>query len=316
MEDCALLSWNGHVTSFSRRHIFERGQLAVLAVSVATFLMCLSLTLWRIQRRRKARFPSGITPLAARESTATEHQYDPKGAWLEGGAFISLCFMLSWAAGVLDATFFHPCVVVQAQSDSAAFFVFTAAAFVVVIVGYWLIWPVGTVAYGRKWGWHCVLFGVLDGLAEAQLFLCIWALIELAGLPRYGTGLVTFLMQGGFKANWDQKYWNVRVAPAHNVQDWNKWKVLFVHLPNVLVTFSYFITYGSATLYVASQTVALLGSTSAMRFPSPLSSYTNPPLASQVVSFGDKHRAELWSQDHWTEARATPSGGVEFRDSV
>ena len=106
-------------------------------------------------------------------------------------------------------------------------------------------------------------------------------------------------LAGGFKANWDQRYWNVRVAPAHNIEECNKWKVLLVHVPNVLVTFSYFITFGNATLYCATQTLALIGSTSAMRFPAPSSKYTNPPLQSHVVLYADRAKAALWHTDHW-----------------
>ena len=157
----------------------------------------------------------------------------------------------------------------------------------------------GTVSYGRKWGWHCVLFGIFDGLAESQLFLCIWSAVELIGLPRYGTGLVTFVLQGGFKANWDQRYWNVYVAPAHNIKEWNKWKVLLVHIPNVLVTFSYFITYGNATLYCATQTLALIGSTSFMCFPSPSSSIQTHRFDHKWFIALTKDNALLWRVDHW-----------------
>lgn len=226
-----------------------------------------------------------------------EHLYNAYTAWLSAVAFFSVCFTLSWATGVLDATFFHP----TWPALSNSFIVFTAASFITVVVGYWVIWPIGTVSYGRKWGGQCVLFGVVDGLAESQLFLCIWSVVELLGLPRYCTGLITFLLQGGFKANWDQKYWNIHVAPAHNISSWNKWKILCVHVPNVFVTFSYFITYGNATLYCATQTLALIGSTSFMRFPSPWSKYTNPPMRSQVEFYADKERARGWVFDHWGE---------------
>eukprot|EP00520_Triparma_pacifica_P007946 CAMPEP_0118652902 /NCGR_PEP_ID=MMETSP0785-20121206/11559_1 /TAXON_ID=91992 /ORGANISM="Bolidomonas pacifica, Strain CCMP 1866" /LENGTH=249 /DNA_ID=CAMNT_0006545437 /DNA_START=245 /DNA_END=991 /DNA_ORIENTATION=- len=212
---------------------------------------------------------------------STPVPYSAYSAWLSAVVFFSVCFIISWGTGVADAVFFHPTTTSFSSSDTS-FFVFTAASFATVILGYWIIWPIGTVTYNRQWGWHCVIFGVLDGLAESQLFLCIWSLVEMLSLPRWCTGLITFFIQGGFKANWDQNYWNLRVAPAHNIEEWNKWKILFVHVPNVFVTFSYFITYGNAKIYCATQTVAVVGSTCAMRFPSPWSKYKNPPLNEQV----------------------------------
>ena len=304
------MDWTGRARSFSRDHIFDPVQLAVVTAAGAVLLLCLLLRVRTVRRGSPSSRGGALAGLLASrsqpaENTAEsgaencdqEYRYDARVAWIEAGIFIAVCFISSWAAGVLDATFFSP----TWPTADAAFLAFTSASFAVVVVGYWLIWPVGTVAYGRCWSWYCLFFGVLDGLAESQLFLCIWSAVELFGLPRYGTGVITFFLQGGFKANWDQKYWNVRVAPAHNIETWNKWKVLLVHVPNVLVTFSYFITYGNATLYCATQTLALIGSTSFMRFPSPFSKYTNPPLRSQVKNYADRARADLWRTDHWED---------------
>lgn len=292
------MDWGGTSRSFSRVHIWDPAQLVVCGVAVAVCLACVVARAWRTRGGKllegKQHLVDSISGPAAVDEL--EYHYDAYDAWLGAGTFMSVCFVISWAAGVLDATFFHP---TWPSLANVYFIAFTAASFAIVIIGYWIIWPKGTVSYGRKWGWHCVLFGIFDGLAESQLFLCIWSAVELIGLPRYGTGLVTFVLQGGFKANWDQRYWNVYVAPTHNIKEWNKWKVLLVHIPNVLVTFTYFITYGNATLYCVTQTLALIGSTSFVRFPSPSSNYTNPPLRSQVVYRADKANALLWRVDHW-----------------
>ena len=308
------MDWASTARSFSRDHIWDPAQLVVMGVALGIGLACVSI---RAQRSRgvdfAARQGAAEGPqqhLVARSASDKECEpgdeeycYDAYDAWLRAGVFVSACFVLSWGSGVLDATFFH--LTSPLLEESPYFITFTASSFATVLIGYWIIWPLGTVSYGRDWGWHCVLFGVVDGLAESQLFLCIWSVVELIGMPRYGTGLLTFVVQGGFKANWDQKFWNVYVAPAHNIEEWNKWKVLLVHVPNVLVTFSYFITYGNATLYCATQTLALVGSTSFMRFPSPFSKYTNPPLRTQVACRSNKAKALLWHCDHWDEASET-----------
>jgi len=298
------MDWAGTSKSFSRDHIWDPAQLAVCSAAV---VICMACVIAHARHTRDGTKLSEQLQLVSEtlqtnssntveesniDDSIEEYRYDAYAAWLQAGIFISMCHVISWGMGVLDATFFHPTL--PQMDNNTHFIIFTTASFIIVLVGYWIIWPMGTVTYGRAWGWHCVFFGIVDGLAEAQLFLCIWSAVELIGLPRYGTGLITFFLQGGFKANWDQRYWNVYVAPAHNIEEWNKWKVLFVHVPNVLVTFSYFITYGNATLYCATQTLALIGSTSAMNFPSPFSKYTNPPLQSQVVRYADKDNAKKW----------------------
>ena len=303
------MDWSDTTKSFTRDNIWDPAQLIVCGIAVVVGLAC-AITCWITPHARDnninntTSFPS--TQQLHPDSilfTNEEYRYDAYTAWLRGGGFFSVCFVSSWITGVLDATFFHPAWPLPMLDNIALvlFILFTVTSFVTVLIGYWIIWPTGTVSYGRKWSWYCVLFGVVDGLSESQLFLCIWSAVELIGLPRYGTGLITFVLQGGFKANWDQRYWNVYVAPAHNIEEWNLRKVLFVHVPNVLVTFSFFITYGNATLYCATQTLALIGSTSAMHFPSPFSKYINPPLDSQVVRHADKGSALLWRNNHWEE---------------
>lgn len=286
-------SWGDRTPSFSREHIFEPAQLCVLVVAIIMLVVCGSACVFQCHERlRRLRHA-----LDYRTTQDTSLAYSAEAAWLQATTFFSLCIIASWSAGVLDAVVFHPTLPLA----STAFYVFTAACFLVVILGYWLLWPMGTVTYGRRRArTAAVVFGLLDGFCESQLFMCIWALVELTAWPRWGVATAVFFLQGGFKANWDQRYWNVHVAPAHNIDESDKWKVLFVHLPNVVVTFSHFVTYGSAWLYVISQIIALLGSTTAMRFPSPWSRYTNPPRDTQIALYRDKSRAAEWDGSNWS----------------
>ena len=188
----------------------------VCGVAVAVCLACVVARAWRTQGGKllegKQHLVDSISGPAAVDEL--EYHYDAYDAWLGAGTFMSVCFVISWAAGVLEATFFHP---TWPSLANVYFIAFTAASFAIVIIGYWIIWPKGTVSYGRKWGWHCVLFGIFDGLAESQLFLCIWSAVELIGLPRYGTGLVTFVLQGGFKANWDHLFFDLFYFSSSNL---------------------------------------------------------------------------------------------------
>ncbi|GMH60189.1 hypothetical protein TrST_g8382 [Triparma strigata] len=285
------MDWSSSEPSFTRAHIFDPSQQSVLALSSLTFFTCLFLKL------RTSSSPSTSKHLSASlmSSPPPPSPYSASSAWLSALTFFSLCFILSWSTGVLSSVFFHPSL----PPLTPPFLTFTITCFVVVFLGYWIIWPIGTVTYNRPTSPYSILFGLLDGVSESLLILSFWSLIELINLPRYLTASITFLIQGGFKSNWDLKYWNIHVAPAHNIEEWNKWKVCFVHVPNVLLTFSYFVTYGCSSLYVATQVVAVIGSTWFMRFPSPRSGYKNPPEEEQVGTYEDKGRAKFWKVDHW-----------------
>ncbi|GMI38856.1 hypothetical protein TeGR_g2294 [Tetraparma gracilis] len=304
--------WTDTEPIFTRADIYDAEQLYVAGAAGVVFVLCFSASLIQfLHRRSELQSKTVITGIAEQLLLPADHPvaraalpYKASAAWLQAFTFFSLCILLSWRTGVLSATFFHP---LPRPVDTLEEKLFGASTFAVVLLGYWVIWPMGTVSYGRSKECSltysavmCTLLGVIDGACEAQLFLVFWAVIEASfGWPRWGTALLTFLVQGGFKANWDQLYWNKYVAPEHNVPTWNKWKILFVHVPNVLVTFSFFVSYGVAWMYVASQAVALVGSTNAMKFPRFRSNYTNPPPDTWVKDFEDKPRADLWNGTEW-----------------
>ena len=312
-----MSAWTSTNAIFSREHIHDPEQLYVAGAAAVVFALCFSSSLIQLLRRKSEIRSRNIVKSVAEQlirhadqpagssMSSTTLPYLASAAWLQAFTFFSLCILLSWQTGVLSATFFHT---VPRPTDTLAAKMFGAATFVVVLTGYWVIWPAGTVSYGRSressYTFNAVkntLVGLIDGACEAQLFLVFWAVIETFGWPRWGTAFLVFLVQGGFKANWDQLYWNVYVAPEHNVPTWNKWKILFVHVPNVLVTFSFFITYGVAWMYVASQAVALVGSTNALKFPGFWSDYTNPPPETWIKNNADKPRADLWNGTSWDE---------------
>ncbi len=145
----------------------------------------------------------------------------------------------------------------------------TFAALVVVVVGYWVIWPRGTLTHGRPLNLPAVMvFGVAWGVSEGLLFLSVWAVAD-RWLPWGWALAVTMLAVGAFLGLWHALYWDLKVAPEHNIEAWNLRKVLFVHVPNLAVTVPYLATYGSGAVFVGLQAIGLLGATRAMHFPSP-----------------------------------------------
>ena len=102
------MDWGGTSRSFSRVHIWDPAQLVVCGVAVAVCLACVVARAWRTQGGKllegKQHLVDSISGPAAVDEL--EYHYDAYDAWLGAGTFMSVCFVISWAAGVLDATFF------------------------------------------------------------------------------------------------------------------------------------------------------------------------------------------------------------------
>jgi len=156
--------WTSTDRYFSRDHVLDPVQVAVGVLSACVCICC------------------GVVAFVKGRHVQS---YNATIAWLRGFSFFGACFVLAWATGVMDAVFFHPTV----PSEKDGYIPFTIACFVVVLTGYWGIWPQGTVQYGRRRHLPCcVLFGLIDGMAESQVFLVIWAVFEMIpNIPRWGT---------------------------------------------------------------------------------------------------------------------------------
>jgi hypothetical protein len=104
-------------------------------------------------------------------------------------------------------------------------------------------------------------------LSEGLLFLSVFALTSKFIASKFFVWLVSFLVIGTFVGMWHQFYWDIYVAPEHNIIEWNAKKVLFAHMPNIMITLAYLTIYESAGVFVLCQAFALIASTYFMRFP-------------------------------------------------
>jgi hypothetical protein len=128
-------------------------------------------------------------------------------------------------------------------------------------VCYGVIWPRGTYVLDRpRDGWSPA-FGLVWGLSEGLLLL---SLISLAGNP-----WLAFVVLSAFQGAWHALYWDIKIAPEHNDPRWNLPKVLLCHVPNLAVTLAFLEAYGAGGWFVLFQTVSLVLSATAMRFPRP-----------------------------------------------
>ncbi len=180
--------------------------------------------------------------------------------WVRAGAYFAACLVLSALAGVLGD-------VVRGVGDPAPLAV--VGCLLLEVVAYGVIWPIGTYTLDRPRDWVSPAFGLVWGVSEAQLLLSGYVLVEQLELGQVATVGLAFLVLSGFQGAWHALYWDVKVAPEHNLPEWNLRKVLLCHVPNLLATLTFYAVSGSALWFVVFQTVSLVLSSTAMRFPRP-----------------------------------------------
>lgn len=190
-------------------------------------------------------------------------------AWSLGLAFFAACWIVAGLAGVsdlLDEPLGHGPV-------DRAFVALWVVALAAAVVGYWVIWPMGTHTEGRPLRVIAAgVFGVLHGISEGILYVVMWLGIERWVNDPAAVVAATVTVIGVFNGSWRTFVWDVWVTPPHNIESWNARKVLFVHLPVVTLAVVHLTAFGSVAVFLSIQVVALTGAAVHMRFPSPFAS--------------------------------------------
>lgn len=209
--------------------------------------------------------------LRARTRGRDVWRYDTGAAWLRAAVYFAGAWALAAATGTVATIRANP-IVFPGQTASVWWVVATVVCLVVVVVGYWVIWPRGTEAHGRRVVLpDTLVFGLAWGVSEGLLFASIWvtATRVLGGLPagRVLVAVATIVLISAWNGFGHALYWDVHVSPEHNIVDWNLTKVMFVHNPNLILTTVYVTTFENLAIWVGLQTIALLGSAVTMPFP-------------------------------------------------
>lgn len=193
--------------------------------------------------------------------------YHPRLAWIRGGIYFASAFILSILTGVLPTLINKP-VATPENLTNPFWWLFTLLCAGVIYWAYFILWPKGTLTHGRSLHLPSVLmFGLLWGLSEGQIFLTVWSVAEKFIPNVWLVALTSFLVIGAFKGLWQSQYWDIHVAPEHNIPEWNLKKVLFGHVPNLLCTLSYLAVFGNALIFLLFQTAGLTYCAYYMRFP-------------------------------------------------
>lgn len=193
---------------------------------------------------------------------------EPGLAWWRAGSYFCLCVLVAWATGALSTISPADTFTTTTDRSAGAWWAFTLACVAVELVAYWVVWPRGTYTLDRPLdlGWQ-VPFGLAWGICQGLLFLSIQFAVSALDVGDLVAGILAFVAIATFQGLWHGLYWDRYVAPEHNDPAWNLPKVLCCHVPNLAITLTYLFVVGNEVMFVAFQTIALLGSTIFMRFP-------------------------------------------------
>lgn len=130
------------------------------------------------------------------------------------------------------------------------------------LVAYGLVWPRGTYTLDRPRDWASPAFGLVWGGCEGLLLLSVAVVV--------GNPWLAFVVLSALQGAWHAAYWDRYVAPEHNDPRWNLPKVLLCHVPNLGLTLWFLHRTEAGGWFVVFQTIALVLSATAMRFPRPV----------------------------------------------
>jgi NAD(P)-dependent dehydrogenase (short-subunit alcohol dehydrogenase family) len=215
--------------------------------------------------------------LALRRRTASREvwRYDTVAAWLRAFAYFAICWAIAAASGTLATIAANPWVF-PGQTQSWLWWLVTAVVFGIAVIGYWVVWARGTRPHGRAISWpETPLFGLAWGVSEGLLLASVWVLATRVWRALLGDGglsdalvlITVVLVLSAWVALWHALYWDIHISPEHNVIEWNTIKVAAVHTPNVVVATAWLTAWENLGLFVVAQTIALLGSSMTMPFP-------------------------------------------------
>jgi hypothetical protein len=195
--------------------------------------------------------------------------YSPRLAWLRAALYFCFATLLAWISGVLH-TLLHEAPVTAQQLRNPTWQVLASLTLAQLVFGYAILWPRGTVTYGRPRRIAlAIAFGTMWGLAQGQLVLCLYAGVSRLVPGPWWTIAVMLLLTSAFIGNWHSRYWDIHVSPDHNVREWNLRKVLFAHTPFLVLSLTFLVLYRNALLFVLAQAAALACAAVAMHFPAP-----------------------------------------------
>lgn len=189
-------------------------------------------------------------------------------------AYFVFCLAAAQFSGVLTQVLHAPLASAE-QLANPFWWTLTSACWLVIAVGYGIIWPRGTFTDRRQR--HTLLslgYGAVWGACQGLWFLTLWSLVARSGLNVWWVAGLSYLLIGTYNGLWHRFFWDIYVSPPHNYSEWNTHKVLFCHTPNLLLCLTALALFGNSGMFVLLQATALAISAFVMRFPAPWDAYS------------------------------------------
>lgn len=198
----------------------------------------------------------------------TTEWYSPRSAWRRALIYFSCCFAVAGATGVLRQL--AAAAPTLRLGSSGVETLVGIAVLAQLLFAYGYFWPRGTTHQNRPQRRLLQAgFGLLWGTAQAVMMLSMFSLLEALLANRLATAAATFFLTATLTGYWHGRYWDIRVAPDHNVREWNLRKVLLAHAPFLMFTLLHYALTANAYMFVAAHALALMASSLVMRFPAP-----------------------------------------------
>ena len=204
--------------------------------------------------------------------------FNPAVAWLRAGIFFCVFYIVSWATGTLEVILTTP-IASEEQLLDTRWWSWLVGLTVFIIFAYWGIWARYTIRFDRKIALlPQALFGLIWGTALGQMLLSIWRVSIMIG-PSWKVWqqwLLAYVLIGIWQWLLMDMYWDVYISPEHDSPKSIKIKTLFTHIPNVTLCLIFLAIYGNYAIFIALQTLALVGCSINMRMPAPWSKEKTP----------------------------------------
>lgn len=212
--------------------------------------------------------------IAQREAT----EFIPAAAWLRAGIFFCLFHIISWGTGVMQTVLSSP-VATSDQLNDNHWWIWVIGLTAFILFAYWGIWAYYTIRFERRLDlFPQILFGLLWGVSFGQMLLSLWRVAEMIA-PAWGRwqqALLAYVLIGFWQWFLMDMYWDVYISPEHDSPKSIKIKTLVTHIPNVTLCLIFLAQYENYAIFIALQTLALVGCSINMRMPAPWSREKTP----------------------------------------
>jgi hypothetical protein len=214
-------------------------------------------------------------------------EFDPLAAWLRAGILFCSFYIVSWATGTMEVIIASP-IASREQLLDARWWLWLVGLTAFIIFAYWGIWARYTIRFDRKIDlFPQTLFGLIWGTALGQMLVSIWRISAMIGRSWevWQQGLLAYVLIGIWQWLLMDMYWDVYISPEHDSPRSIKIKTFFTHIPNVTLCLIFLAIYENYAIFIALQTLALVGCSINMRMPAPWSRERTPAARREASIF-------------------------------